>query len=68
MTKYNDLERLGVGVCQSVRDAERVKSLLDEAHTLVFGKHEHLAKLIFDALDEAVNVVVQEQDKYDEHN
>jgi hypothetical protein len=68
MTKYNDLERLGLSVDRSVREVERVKSLLDEAHTLVFGKHEHLAKLIFNALDEAVNVVVQEQDKYDEHN
>jgi hypothetical protein len=68
MTKYNELERLGLGVNQSVRDAERVKSLLDEAHTLVFGKHEHLAKLIFNALDEAVNVIVQEQDRYDEKN
>jgi hypothetical protein len=42
--------------------------LLDEAHSLVFGKHEELAKLIFKAQDEALNVIVQEQDKYDEHN
>jgi hypothetical protein len=68
MTKYNDLRRLGLGVNQEVRDVERVKSLLDEAHSLVFGKHEELAKLIFKAQDEALNVIVQEQDKYDEHN
>jgi hypothetical protein len=66
MTKYNDLRRLGLGVNQEVRDVERVKSLLDEAHSLVFGKHEHLSKLIFKAQDEALNVIVQEQDKYDE--
>jgi hypothetical protein len=68
MTKYNELERLGLGVNQSVRDVERVKSLLDEAHTLVFGKHYDLSKKIAIALDEALNVIVQEQDKYDEHN
>jgi hypothetical protein len=68
MTKYNDLERLGLGVNQGVREVERVKSLLDEAHTLVFGKHEHLSTLIFKAQEEALNVAIQEQDRYDEQN
>jgi hypothetical protein len=68
MTKYNDLRRLGLGVNQEVRDVARVKSLLDEAHSLVFGKHgcEELGRLIYKAQDEALNVIVQEQDKYDE--
>jgi hypothetical protein len=68
MTKYNDLERLGLSVNREVREVERVKSLLDEAHSLVFGKHEHLSKLIYKAQEEALNVAIQEQDKYDEHN
>jgi hypothetical protein len=68
MTKYNDLRRLGLAVDQELRDVEKVKSLLDEAHSLIFGKTgcEELGRLIFKAQSEALDVAVQEQDRLNE--
>jgi hypothetical protein len=68
MTKYNDLRRLGLAVDQELRNVEKAKSLLDEAHSLIFGQTgcDELGRLIFKAQDEALNLIVQEQDKYDE--